>query len=197
MQDFIVLEQPITLKIPAFKDKTGKIIPERTTEISEKLDVFYTDLAQRKMITATFKSAPTPVILFQGENYEAVSDTWNKQMARDKLLERIGSINLQTFLQNLFPPTLESNPNGPGTILAGMLSAMGIHSTPNCTCRRRALLMNERGPQWCRENKEQIMQWLEEEAKKRKLAYIQSAASLMLDKVIAKSERLLAKEQNE
>lgn len=200
MQDFITLEKPIQLIRPPFKDQDGKHHPQETIEISDRLEITYVDGgAQRKVITAHFKGVPSPVLLYHKEEYDNLGDTWNKQTLRTRLLEKIEKSNLELprYLQLLFPPTLESNPNGPGTILAGMLSSMGINSTPNCSCRRRALLMNERGPQWCKENKGQILEWLEQEAKKRKLAYIQSAASLMLDKAIAKSERLLAKEQNE
>ena len=67
----------------------------------------------------------------------------------------------------MFPPTLESVPNGAGSILSGMISAMGIKSTPNCSCKRHALEMNTNGPDWCEENLGTILDWLNEEAQKR------------------------------
>lgn len=197
MQDFITLEKPISVIRPPFKNKDGKIVPEEILEFKDTIEVIYTDSVEHNRIIAQFKLIPAPVLLYHDEEYKALGDTWTKATLRQRLIEKVEKVGFQKFLQALYPPTLESNPNGPGSILAGMLSSMGINSTPNCSCRRRALLMNEKGPQWCKENKGQIMEWLEQEAKKRKLAYIQSAASLMLDKAIAKSERLLAKQQNE
>ena len=55
--------------------------------------------------------------------------------------------------------------------------------------------MNKKGPQWCRDNKGEILDWLENEATKRKLAFVRSVANIMVEKAIKKSERLKAKKK--
>lgn len=89
------------------------------------------------------------------------------------------------------PKNLEDNPNGPGTILHKMLGKIGIHSTPNCSCRRRAIEMNERGPNWCEENIDIIVGWLREEATKRKLPFIDFAGKLLIQRAIKISKKNL------
>jgi hypothetical protein len=91
------------------------------------------------------------------------------------------------------PPalTLEDFPNGPGTILSKMLSKIGIHSTPNCSCRRRAMEMNTRGPDWCAENMDTIVGWLREESEKRKLPFVDFAGKLLIQRAIKVSRKNL------
>jgi aminoglycoside N3'-acetyltransferase len=74
-----------------------------------------------------------------------------------------------------------------------MLGSLGIRSAPTCSCKRRALEMNFRGPDWCEQNIDNIVGWLEEEAKKRRLPFIKTVAKLMVQRAISKSRRLLAK----
>ena len=89
------------------------------------------------------------------------------------------------------PQTLEDFPNGPGTILSKMLSKIGIHSTPNCSCRRRAMEMNTRGPDWCAENIDTIVGWLREESEKRKLPFVDFAGKLLIQRAIKVSRKAL------
>lgn len=89
------------------------------------------------------------------------------------------------------PKTFDDYPNGPGTILHKMLGKIGIHSTPNCSCRRRAMEMNEKGPQWCLENIDTIVGWLREEAQKRKLPFIDFAGKLLIQRAIKISKKNL------
>lgn len=90
------------------------------------------------------------------------------------------------------PETLEDFPNGPGTILSKMLAKIGIKSTPNCSCRRRAMEMNRRGPDWCAENIETITGWLREESEKRKLPFVDFAGRLLIQRAIKVSRKALA-----
>lgn len=92
------------------------------------------------------------------------------------------------------PQTLEDSPNGPGTILSKMLSKIGIKSTPNCSCRRRAVEMNNRGPDWCAENIDTIVGWLREEAEKRKLPFVDLAGKLLIQRAIKVSRKALKAE---
>lgn len=89
------------------------------------------------------------------------------------------------------PQTLEDFPNGPGTILSKMLSKIGINSTPNCSCRRRAMEMNNRGPEWCAENIDTIVGWLREESEKRKLPFVDFAGKLLIQRAIKVSRKNL------
>lgn len=103
------------------------------------------------------------------------------------------------FPQTPFPPspppaTLEDHPNGPGTILSKMLSKIGIQSTPNCSCRRRAMEMNTRGPDWCAENIDTIVGWLREESEKRKLPFVDFAGKLLIQRAIKISRKNLKAE---
>lgn len=87
------------------------------------------------------------------------------------------------------PPSLEDNPNGPGTILSRLLSRIGIKSTPNCSCRRRAIEMNARGPDWCAENIDTVVGWLREEAEKRRLPFVDLAGRLLVQRAIKMSRK--------
>jgi hypothetical protein len=89
------------------------------------------------------------------------------------------------------PETLEDYPNGPGTILSKMLSKIGIHSTPNCSCRRRAMEMNTKGPDWCAENMDMIVGWLREESAKRKLPFVDFAGKILIQRAIKISKKNL------
>lgn len=89
------------------------------------------------------------------------------------------------------PETLEDFPNGPGTILSKMLAKIGIKSTPNCSCRRRAMEMNKKGPDWCAENIEMITGWLREESEKRKLPFVDFAGRLLIQRAIKVSRKAM------
>lgn len=89
------------------------------------------------------------------------------------------------------PQTLEDFPNGPGTILSKMLSKIGIKSTPNCSCRRRAMEMNSKGPDWCAANMDTIVAWLKEESHKRKLPFVDFAGRLLVQRAIKLSRKAL------
>lgn len=89
------------------------------------------------------------------------------------------------------PQTLEDFPNGPGTILSKMLSKIGIHSTPNCSCRRRAMEMNTRGPDWVAENIDMVVGWLREESERRKLPFVDFAGKLLIQRAVKMSRKAL------
>jgi hypothetical protein len=75
-----------------------------------------------------------------------------------------------------------------------MLSKIGIKSTPNCSCRRRAMEMNTRGPDWCAENIDMIVGWLREESEKRKLPFVDFAGRLLIQRAIKLSRKALKAE---
>lgn len=78
---------------------------------------------------------------------------------------------------------------GVGTELKKLLSYIKITANPNCSCTSRARVMDQKGIQWCRDNKELIITWLEEEAKKRKLPFIRYGAKKILDLAIYRAEK--------
>jgi hypothetical protein len=92
------------------------------------------------------------------------------------------------------PQTLDDSPNGPGTMLSKMLSKIGINSTPNCSCRRRAIEMNNKGPDWCEQNTDMIVGWLREEAQKRKLPFVDFAGKLLIQRAIKMSRKALSQQ---
>ena len=75
-------------------------------------------------------------------------------------------------------------PEGVGTEVKKMLKLVGIEATENCSCNRHAITMNGRGPEWCRENIETIIDWMGEEAKKRKVPFVRVACKLMVQRAI-------------
>jgi len=78
---------------------------------------------------------------------------------------------------------------GAGTELKKLLSWMNIQATANCSCNKKARLMNEKGIQWCKENKDQVCDWLKEEATKRKLPFFKYGAMKLINMAISRAER--------
>lgn len=78
---------------------------------------------------------------------------------------------------------------GPGTELKALLKTVGIVASPNCSCNKRAAIMDEKGCDWCEENIDQIDGWLAEEAKKRKLPYISLAGRTLIKLAIRRSRK--------
>lgn len=78
---------------------------------------------------------------------------------------------------------------GVGTELKGLLSMIGITSSPTCSCNKRAKSMNEHGIQWCKDNIPTIVGWLGEEAKKRNLPFLKFAATKIVKLAIYRAEK--------
>jgi hypothetical protein len=93
------------------------------------------------------------------------------------------------------PEPLESTEptGGPGTELRKMLASIGIHPKgEKCKCNEHAHEMDRRGADWCEANLEQILDWLEEESKKRGLVgmlFVRSAAKAVVKRAIARSRQ--------
>ena len=79
---------------------------------------------------------------------------------------------------------------GPGTELASLLRMLGINAKEKgCSCKSHAKRMDREGPQWCRDNIETILGWLQTEAKKRKLPFIKTAAKQVVLLAIRRAEK--------
>jgi hypothetical protein len=182
------LIEKIVLYPPTTSDKKGNIVQPPPLELAE-LTVRYIDYEKDKIFFAEILGIPNKIILFQGKEYTDLGLI--KQDVADSRLLKILEKDPQKVLQSLFPKTLEEHPFGPGTIITKMLKAIGIKSEVNCSCRKHAIEMNERGNDWCEENIDTIVSWMQIEAAKRKLPFSQTVASLMIKKAIKKSRKLL------
>lgn len=188
------LNNTITINPPPILDHNNKLLSPPPLVMSE-LNVFYHDNPTTKIVTATIQNIPGQIVLLKDTEYEKAGD-YTQSFIEDKLRTELGTDPAQK-LRNMFPKTLEEHPNGAGTILSGMISSLGIKSTPNCSCRQHAIEMNEKGPDWCEQNLDQILGWLKEESKKRNMPFIETIAKIMVMKAIKKSRRLLEKETSD
>jgi hypothetical protein len=187
------LDTTISINPPPYTDHNNQLIVPPTLTM-DYLDVTYHDNPLGKIVSATIKNIPGHFILASALDYEKLGDV--SRSILEKLLYDQLKDNTEQKLRSKFPKTLEEDPNGPGTILSNMISSMGIKSTPNCSCRRHAIEMNIRGPDWCEENISTILSWLREESVKRHLPYIETVASMIVKRAIKTSRRLLKQQQN-
>lgn len=84
---------------------------------------------------------------------------------------------------------LESPASGVGTALKGLLNKIGIKATPNCSCNKRAKIMDQNGIEWCENNIDIILGWLKEEAVKRKLPFLEIGAKILIKKAISDAKK--------
>jgi hypothetical protein len=189
------LESPITIVPSKYTDQnTNKVVNPPPIQL-DSLDIIYLDNPVTEQYYVAIKHLPHNVLLFSGEDYQKNPDI-TKSKAQEKLLE-ISKGDLQKYLQEQFPKTLEDEPYGPGSILASMFSAIGIKSSPTCSCRKHALEMNKNGIEWCEENLDTICGWLEEECKKRKIPYVDAVAKMVVKKAINKAKKYRNEMNNE
>lgn len=186
------LNNPITIKQPPYTGPDGKVVTPDPV-IYSLLDVTYIIRPNAQSVYAQIAGIPSPIALVNGNDFGTLSNNVSLSSFEDILRSKLGD-DPQTFLQNLFPKTLESDPNGPGSVLSGMIATLGIKAAPNCSCKRHAIEMNEKGPDWCEQNMDTILSWLKQESSKRKLPFVESVARLVVQRAIKTSRRLKAKE---
>jgi hypothetical protein len=191
----IKLETPITITPPPFTNENNQVVRPGSMTF-DTLNISYVDTPSNKNLVAYINGLPGSFTLFSGQQYDIIGD-WTQEQADRALRSQLGNTaeEITETLQSLYPRTLEQNPNGPGSILTGMISSLGIKSTSNCSCRRHALEMNDKGPDWCEQNMPTILSWLKEESAKRSLPYVEMVAKAMVQRAINKSRRLLQQEQ--
>ena len=78
---------------------------------------------------------------------------------------------------------------GPGTELKKLLSRIGITPKPGCKCLARAVEMDIRGCDWCEQNIDLIVGWLQEEATNRRLPFVDAAGRALVRRAIANARR--------
>jgi hypothetical protein len=89
----------------------------------------------------------------------------------------------------------EGNACGVGQEIKKILKSLGIESTPDCSCNRYALQLDADGPEICLTKIDEIVDWLEEQAKARKLEkfFVRAAVKLTVKYAIYKARRAAAK----
>lgn len=84
-------------------------------------------------------------------------------------------------------PPKERYTLGPGTALKKTLRWFGIKETEGCGCGSKAATMNQRGPDWCAANIDEILGWLREAAEQRGMMFVEWIARLLVKRAIKKS----------
>lgn len=77
----------------------------------------------------------------------------------------------------------------PGTELTAILKTLGLGHLEGCKCKKRALQMDEWGPDGCAQRIDEIVGWLEEEAKNRKLPFIRWGARTLVQVAIRRARK--------
>lgn len=187
------LNKEITLQQPPYTSSEGKVITPEPITYTE-LDITYIIRPINKTTYAQIVGIPTPIMLVAEANNTDILNITVENL-ESMLLNKLGD-DPQSYLQSLFPKTLESDPDGPGTILSNMIATMGIKTTPTCSCKRHAIEMNEKGNEWCEANMQTILGWLRQESEKRKLPFIETVAKMIVLRAIKTSRRLKSKNDN-
>jgi hypothetical protein len=77
--------------------------------------------------------------------------------------------------------------DGPGSELKALLAVFGIHSSPTCKCNAMARKMNEMEvtePGWSLAHIEEVVDVMEETAKKRNLPFLRTAGRILVRKAV-------------
>jgi hypothetical protein len=77
--------------------------------------------------------------------------------------------------------------DGPGSELKSLLAVFGIHSSPTCKCNAMARKMNEMEvtePGWSLAHIEEVVDVMEETAKKRNLPFLRTAGRILVRKAV-------------
>jgi hypothetical protein len=181
------LPNQVTITLPKTSDQKGNLITPPSFNL-EFIQINYIDSPSNKNVSAHIFPFPLPLKLWQGSEYELIGD-WTQKQAEDRVLELLGA-DIQKSLNDLYPPTLENDPDGPGSILSKMLSRIGIKSSPTCGCKQRAITMNKNGIEWCENNIDTILGWLKEESAKRNIPFVEIVAKVVVSRAINKSKKL-------
>ena len=78
---------------------------------------------------------------------------------------------------------------GPGSQLSIMLARLRIKALEGCSCKARSKKMDQWGPDVCEENLDEIVGWLHEEARKRKILFLRWPAKTLIQLAIHKSRK--------
>jgi hypothetical protein len=88
------------------------------------------------------------------------------------------------------PAAAEPPAGGPGSELKVLLKNwLGITANPNCSCNAKARQMDEWGCEVCEQRIEQIVDWLGDEARRRKLPFMRMAATQLVKLAIRRARK--------
>lgn len=80
-------------------------------------------------------------------------------------------------------------PQGVGIELKRLLRKIGITPKTGCKCKDHAKQMDDLGVEWCLQNVETIADWMQEEAKERKIPFLRVGAKILVKKAIRNAKR--------
>lgn len=86
-------------------------------------------------------------------------------------------------------PNTPQPSGGPGTELHKILKKLGLSPVEGCKCKGRARKMDEWGPDICEDRINEIVGWMEEEAKKRKKWFVRWPAKTIVLIAIKKARK--------
>ena len=78
---------------------------------------------------------------------------------------------------------------GPGSQLSHMLSRLRIKALEGCSCKARSKKMDAWGPDGCEEHLDEIVGWLHDEARKRKILFLRWPAKTLVRVAIHKARK--------
>ena len=97
------LANPVTIQPPTITRANGEVRVQKPITVSS-LDVTIIDNSTRKSAMAQVRPCPYPLVLWQGEAYDAAGD-YTQAQVEAKVLELLGS-DVKVGLEKLFvPPT--------------------------------------------------------------------------------------------
>lgn len=94
-------------------------------------------------------------------------------------------IENRSIINELFDKEID----GVGSKLSEILSKIGIKYQTNCECSSKIKLLNKKGIIWCKNNMSTILEWMNDEAKKKNIPFIESAAKAILRLAIIKTNK--------
>jgi hypothetical protein len=80
---------------------------------------------------------------------------------------------------------------GVGTELKRLLRKFRIAEKTGCKCSKHSKEMNQKGPDWCEQNIETIVDWMQEEANRRHLPFVRTGAKILIRKAIKNTRKKL------
>lgn len=119
--------------------------------------------------------------LLAGEHFEQLPSSYRIEAGIGVLTCKRGKLIFDPFI-------IPSDLKGPGTELKKLLERFWVR-TGNCKCAHRAIIMNRWGPDRCELEKEIILGWLQEEARKRWIPFVESVARSLVNRAIANARK--------
>ena len=165
------LNKPIIIYPPADIKPDGNIVVRNPITLYV-LDVTYIINPTNKNIYANIKPFPFKIpLVSNAEEYAALKNYTIQDL--EEILHKLLGAEPEITLRSFYPKTLGENPDGIGTKLILYLRGIGLPIKYNYGAFYNHMLeMNTRGIQWCIENKQEILQWIESEMLKNNQNFI-------------------------